>query len=72
MPATLAIAAEGYAVEDVSERIGVSRSYVSHILAGRRPMTSDVRAALVAFMGDDGAERVIAAIPSPDPERLAA
>lgn len=71
-PATLALAAEGSSLRDVAEVAAVTQSCVSYQLAGRRPMTPSVHEAIVALIGQDGAERVVDAIPAPAQGRLAA
>lgn len=65
-PATLALAVEGSSPRDIAEAAGVSRSYVSQMLAGARPVTAPVRAAMTDVVGDEGARRVLALIPGAD------
>lgn len=47
----------------VAARAGIDPSTLSHVFAGRQRLSPAIRAALVAEVGDDAADRVIANIP---------
>lgn len=71
-PAGLALAAKRVTHQQLADQMGCSRRSISAYLDGTRTPPAGLRPALVALVGSEHAERVIAAIPSPDPERLAA
>lgn len=70
-PAALLLAIEGSAIRDLAEAAGISQSYASQILSGRRRMPERVQVALVRLVGEVGAASVVDAIPT-DSAALAA
>ena len=63
-PARRVLAEQGFTVSAVADHAGVYPSTVTRQLAGERALGEPVREALIQLVGDDGAERVIEAIPA--------
>lgn len=61
--ARLVLAELGFTVSAVAARAGVYPSTITRQLAGERALAEPTRVALVELVGDDGAARVIEAIP---------
>jgi hypothetical protein len=63
-PASLALMAEGHTQRSIAARIGCTQEYVARQLAGVDPLTRQLPVALVEALGEEAADRVLAAVPT--------
>lgn len=63
-PASLALMAKGHTQRSIAARIGCTQEYVARQLAGVDPLTRQLPFALVEALGEEAADRVLAAVPT--------